>query len=206
VRGAGTGVFDPPAPDEADPLLDHFMPSYEVAERRHMVVAAPADVTFTAACEADLMRSPIIRAIFSTRALILGSQPDRADHPRGVVAWTTSLGWSVLAEVPGREIVLGTVTQPWSATVVFRRIAPDQFAEFNEPGYVRIAWTLRAQPVGSGHSIFRHETRAVATDPVSRAKFRRYWAAFSPGIKLIRWLALEPLRREAERRARRSNP
>jgi hypothetical protein len=35
-------------------------------------------------------------------------------------------------------------------------------------------------------SIFRTETRAVATDAVARAKFRRYWSFLSPGISLIR--------------------
>jgi hypothetical protein len=31
-----------PSPDEQDPLLDQFMPEYEVAERHHVRVAAPA--------------------------------------------------------------------------------------------------------------------------------------------------------------------
>ena len=43
----------------------------------------------------------------------------------------------------------------------------------------------------------------MTTDAASRAKFRRYWAVFSPGIWMIRWLSLGPLKREAERRARR---
>jgi len=193
-----------PAPegaDDADPLLDRFMSVYEVAERHHIHIAAPADITFAAACEQDLMQSPLIRALFRTRELILGSAPDAASHPRGVLAFTKSLGWSVLAEVPGREVVMGTVTQPWNANVVFRSLNPDAFVAFNEPGYVKIAWTLRADPTGPNESVFRHETRVRTTDAIARAKFRRYWSFFSPGIKLIRWLVLEPLRRDAERRA-----
>jgi hypothetical protein len=186
---------------DADPLLDRFMPTYEVAERHHIHVAAPADVTFAAACEQDLMQSLFIRALFRTRELILGSEPDAASHPRGVLAFTKSLGWSVLAEVPSREVVMGTVTQPWNANVVFRSLNPDAFVAFNEPGYVKIAWTLRADPTGPNESVFRHETRVRTTDAIARAKFRRYWSFFSPGIKLIRWLVLEPLRRDAERRA-----
>jgi hypothetical protein len=195
------GRPDSPKPCDADDLLDRFMPTFEVAERRHIFVAAPAETTFTAACEGDLLQTPIIRAIFRSRELILGSQRDSAEHPRGVVAFTKSIGWSVLAEVPGREIVMGTVTQPWNPNVVFRRLTPEEFVMFNEPDYVKIAWTLRAHPVGNHDSIFRHETRVMTTDPAARAKFRRYWAFFSPGIKLIRWLMLKPLRRDAERRA-----
>jgi len=195
------GRPDPPKPYDADSLLDRFMPTYEVVERRHIFVAAPAEITFAAACEADLLHSPIIRAIFRTREFVLGSQRDSAEHPRGVLAFTKSIGWSVLAEVPGREIVMGSATQPWNPNVVFRRVTPEEFVTFNEPDYVKIAWTLRVHPIGEHNSIFRHETRVMTTDPAARAKFRRYWAFFSPGIKLIRWLVLEPLRTEAERRA-----
>jgi hypothetical protein len=106
----------------------------------------------------------------------------------------------VLAEVPGREIVMGAVTQPWHANVVFRPLPPDEFAAFNEPGYVKIVWTLRADPRGAHASIFRTETRAVATDAYARAKFRQYWSFLSPGIILIRWASLHPLKSKAERR------
>jgi hypothetical protein len=118
---------------------------------------------------------------------------------------TKAIGWSVLAEVPDREIVMGTVTQPWNSNVVFRPLSPDQFVLFSEPEYVKIAWTLRVDPVGDNQSIFRHETRVTTTDAVSRAKFRRYWTCFSPGIKLIRWLLLKPIRNDAERRAAESS-
>ena len=188
--------------EDADALLDRFMPDYEVAERHHIHVAAPAEISLAAACDADLMQSPIIRALFRARELILRSQPDSAERPCGVLAYTTSLGWRVLADVPGREIVMGAVAQPWNADVVFRSLTPDQFVAFNEPDYVKIAWTLRADPAGPNASIFRHETRVTTTDRTARVKFRRYWSFFSPGIKLIRWLLLVPLRHEAERRAR----
>ena len=77
---------------------------------------------------------------------------------------------------------------------------PNDFASFSEPGFVKIAWTLRADPLDDQTSIFRTETRAVATDATARARFRRYWAFASPGIGLIRLLALKPLQRDAEGR------
>jgi hypothetical protein len=60
----------------------------------------------------------------------------------------------------------------------------------------------RPDPLGPAESTFRTETRAVATDSGARARFRRYWSILSPGIILIRWLSLGPLKVEAERRAR----
>ena len=85
---------------------------------------------------------------------------------------------------------------------MFRALPPEEFADFHDPGYAKIVWTLRADPIGGSESVFRTETRVTTTDAVSRSKFRRYWSLLSPGILLIRRLSLQPLRREAERRAR----
>lgn len=188
--------------DDDDELLDEFMPTYDVVDRHHTHVQAPPDVTFAAACEIELQASPLVRAIFRGRELLLGTTPDQVERPRGLVALTESLGWGVLAELPGREVIIGAVTQPWEANVVFRHVAPQEFSEFHEPGYVKIAWTLRADPMGDQHSMFRTETRAIATDLDARIRFRRYWSFLSPGIILIRRTMLNSLRLEALRRVR----
>jgi len=185
--------------DAEDALLDSFMRDYEVCERHEVAVAAPADVTLAAAKAMELDSSRIIRAIFRARELILRSRPDVAARPKGLLAEMLSFGWGVLAESPGREIVMGAVTRPWEANPVFRALPPDEFAAFAEPGYVKIAWTLRANPAPDGGSIFRTETRAVATDAVARRKFRVYWSLLSPGIILIRAAILPALAAAAER-------
>ena len=188
-----------PNGDEADVLLDEFMPEYEVAERHVIQVAAPADITLTAATNADLQRSAIVRGIFRAREMILGAEPDVERRPRGMLDELTSIGWRVLADRPGREIVGGAVTQPWKANVVFRGLSAAEFKEFREPGFVKIAWTMRADPISPTASIFRTETRVMTTDATARRRFRWYWARFSPGIVLIRRLLLKSLKDDAER-------
>ena len=178
------------------------MPEYDVVERHHLKVDAPAEDTFAAACDMDFADSRIVRTIFKSREFLLRASPDGNNLPRGLLARTKALGWGVLAEVPGREIVMGAVTQPWVPNVVFRALSPDEFTTFRDPGYVKIAWTLRADPVTPARSIFRTETRVLACGPVPRSKFRKYWAFLSPGIILIRLAMLGPVKREAERRAR----
>jgi hypothetical protein len=190
------------SPDEEDGLLDRFMPVYDVVERHRVRVAAPAEVTLAAARDMDLFDMPLVRALFKAREVLLGATADDRRLPSGLLAEAQALGWSVLAEAPGREIVVGSVTKPWEANVTFRALRPDEFSAFHEPDYVKIVWTLRADPIGATASIFRTETRAVATDPAARAKFRRYWSFLSPGIILIRWISLGPLKAAAERRAR----
>jgi hypothetical protein len=187
---------------DADPLLDRFMPVFDVVERHHITVNAPASVTLQAAGEMDLEQSNITKAIFRARALVLGGAPADPLRPRGLLAMTRSLGWGTLHEVPGREIVMGAVTKPWQSDVIFRPLPPEQFKAFDDPDFVKIVWTLRADPLGDSTSVFRTETRAIATDQQARRKFRRYWALVSPGIFVIRLLSLMPLKVEAERRVR----
>jgi hypothetical protein len=187
-----------------DPLLERFVPRYEVRERHERYVKAPASITFVCAKEASLRQSPIARTIFALRSLParLGGPSREEVAERGILEETLSLGWGILAEEPGREIVVGAVTQPWKADVVFRALPPENFATFSEPGYVKIAWTLAVNPIGASSCVFRTETRAIATDPASRSRFRRYWALLSPGIVLIRHAMLRVVATEAERRHR----
>jgi len=185
-----------------DSPLDQFMPNSEVAERHEIVVSAPAELTMAAARETDIFRSPLVRAIFAARTLPArfgGAAPRR---PASLLSETLALGWGVLSEERGRFIVLGAVTQPWRANVIFRGLAPEAFAPFDEPGYAKIAWTQQAIPLGPSTSRFRTETRVTTTDARSRTRFRRYWSLFSPGILLIRLASLKLVRAEAERRFR----
>jgi hypothetical protein len=189
--------------DERDELLDRFMPRYEVVERHQVHVRAPVDLTFAAASDLDLEGSAVVRTIFKLRAWFMRGGPDsaREKNPQGFVARMQALGWGVLAEIPGREIVMGGGTRPWDPNPVFTALAPDAFIAFNEPDYVKIAFNLRVDPAGTSASVFRSETRAVATEVRARSKFRRYWSLVSPGVSLIRWLMLGPLKADAERRA-----
>jgi hypothetical protein len=195
------GHTRPPQP--ADPMFDRVMPVYEVVERHRIRVAAPAEVTYAAACGMELEQSAIIRAIFAARAFFMRSEAvASSSRPAGFVAQMQAMGWGILAEEPRREIILGGVTQPWSPNPFFLALPADSFRAFREPGQVKIAYNLRVEPVGPGESIFHTETRVATTDAASRARFRRYWALVSPGVRLIRWASLGPLKADAERRAR----
>jgi hypothetical protein len=198
----GFGNPPPPRPDERDELLDCFMPVYDVVERHRIAVAAPPAIVLRAAKQQDLMGSRVIRAIFRARDLALGAAPDARRRSRALLPDMLALGWGVLAERPDREIVMGAVTKPWDSHVTFRALPADQFAAYDEPGFVKIVWTLRADPAGAHGSLFLTETRAVATDAAARARFRTYWGFVSPGIAVIRRLSLRPLKRAAESRAR----
>jgi hypothetical protein len=89
----------------------------------------------------------------------------------------------------------------WQEQVTFHRLPPTEFAAFHAPGFVKIVWTIGAEPLGPDESLFVTRTRAVATDPEARRRFRLYWAPMSTGIVLIRYLTVPMVKRAAERRA-----
>ncbi len=187
-------------------LIDRFIPAPDVRERFETTIRAPAAVVMQVAAGYDMQSHPAVRAIFRLRELLLGSKRRIPRKPQGIVEETTSLGWGVLDEQPGRSVVCGARCRPWLADVRFSPIEPQEFASYAAPDEVKIAWTLEAESIAEGVTRFAQETRAVATDAEARRKFRRYWRWARFGIIAIRLLMLPAVRREAQRQwARKCN-
>ncbi|HJR15673.1 MAG TPA: hypothetical protein VJ808_02375 [Gemmatimonadales bacterium] len=183
-----------------DPLVDSFMPKYELREVHETKVAAPAELTYIVARKLDLRKSTIVRAIFTGRELLMGAEHRKREHADSFLDEVLGLGWQVLEEDPGHELVIGAATQPWHANVEFRGIPAQEFAAFNDPGYAKIIFTLAVDSAEPGRSVLHTETRVQTTDAESRQRFRLYWSVFSPGILLIRYEMLRLVKNEAERR------
>lgn len=181
-------------------LLDRFVPGPDVRERFETTVRAPARVVMGVAAAFDMQSPPLVRAIFRLREALLRSAPHSPRAPRGILDETTRLGWGVLAEEKGRWVACGARCQPWLADVKFVAIPPEEFARYAEPGQVKIAWSMEAIEIAPNVTRFAQDTRAVATDAASRAKFLRYWRWARFGIVAVRLLMLPAVRREAERR------
>jgi hypothetical protein len=177
--------------------IERFIPAWDIRTCHETIVQAPASTVFAVAEHLDLQAIPLVRAIFWLRARILGSS-GMTRRPAGLVEETKSLGWGELTRQPGRELVMGAVTQPWVADVKFAAVPPDEFLGYAEPDRVKIVWTLEALPIEPTLTLFRTETRVRATDLAAREKFLKYWRFARFGIELIRRLHLPALRRAAE--------
>jgi hypothetical protein len=182
--------------------LDAFLPQFDVVEHHEVEVAAPVEHVFAAVERLDLLDSITIRSLIRTRELVSGAHSQKRPEHRPFLEWMESLGWGLLAEIPGREVVMGAVTQPWYGDVVFRALPGGAFRAFGDPDFVKIVWAVRAEAMESNRTRVSTETRAVATDSGARSKFRRYWSLVSPGVVLIRIAALRLIRKNAERYSR----
>jgi hypothetical protein len=95
------GCTRPATASEADALLDRFMPHYDVVERHHVRVSAPAAVVLSAAQDQDLLGFLPVHAIIKARETLLGARPEPHPQPRGLLPQMLALGWAVLAHVRG---------------------------------------------------------------------------------------------------------
>lgn len=187
-------------------LIETYLPKYDERVYHEARVAAEPAAAFAALRKLDLRKSLIARLLFAIRALPARvsarpkrTGPGRAKSTHSLLDSMLERGWEILGETPDREIVAGTVTQPWASTVQFRGFLPAEFVAFAEPGFAKIVMNLAAKDCGDGGAIISTETRVLATSPGARRRFRIYWRVVSPGVKLIRRIALAKARGELHR-------
>jgi deazaflavin-dependent oxidoreductase (nitroreductase family) len=200
----GPGTPDEVRAQQRELLIDQFLPRYELAIVHAEVLRAQPERCYRAARNLDLLREPIIRTLLELRAAPQRLADCLSGHHVAASANASMrtfrlddmvrppISWTLLGEVAGTEMVLGQIGRPWQPTQmgIGPNVAPKEFAAFDQPGFAKIALSLRVQPYGAAGSILTLETRVAATDPVSLKRFQRYWAVIGPFSHLLRWIAL----------------
>jgi hypothetical protein len=181
-------------------LIDRFLPTYDVIEHHETTVDAPVDVTYRAVREFDLARSPVVLALLTLRGLPgLFTGAVKPSRRLGFDEVMRS-GFVLLTEEPGREIVLGVVGRFWQVSSGIHRIEPEEFVDFDAPGFAKAAWNFVVSERPGGGSTVVTETRVACTDADSRRKFTCYWRLVGPFSGLIRRVLLRGIKRDAESR------
>jgi hypothetical protein len=169
--------------------------------RHQLAAAAPPDRVWQALKATTLREMPLVWLLFALRSLPArlarnSGLPSALDEP--LFTQMAARGFALLAEDPGRELVVGRVGQVWKLRGGRTAAVGNgsEFIAFDRPGYVKAAMSFRVTARAGGSRI-ETETRALATDPGSRRRFARYWRLIRLGSGAIRrsWL------RAAARRA-----
>lgn len=167
-------------------LIDRWMPNYDVSERHERDVPASTQDAYDAVKKMDLAKSLPIKGLFLVRGIphFLTGRP----LPKGSVTLDSflELGFVVLEEEPGEEIVLGAVGKFWLPTSGIQPIAAEDFLGFNEAGNAKATMNLRVESLDDSYSKVITETRVASTDEVAARKFGRYWMLVGPFSSLIR--------------------
>ena len=184
-------------------LIERFIPDPDFVEIRELEIDAVPEEVMAVIRGTDL-RDPVISTLFAVRDLpnrvarrLGGGRDDRRE-----VSFTNipdvGPGWVKLAEEEGRELVLGAVGRFWHRDYGARDVAAEDFAGFDEPGYLKLAVGSRVEPLGYDHSRLHYEARVEATSAGAARRFRRYWRVIQPGNEVIVRRALQRIKAEAE--------
>jgi len=180
--------------------LEDFIRNPDVTRSHEIVIDAPANVVLDVAEHFDLHSIPTVHFLFRLREFLLLIRPRARPRLKSLVSETTNLGWIRLAHIPGRELIMGAVARPWVGDLEFKSMGAAEFAGFAEPGFVKVVWTLETETLENRTTLFRTQTRVLATDVNARKRFLIYWLFAGHLIGLIRRLGIRAVRREAERR------
>jgi len=183
----------------ADSLLDALMPTFDFGHRHAIVVAAPparvteAAETYSFATDG----STLVQVLFRLRGLT---------PPSGTLRGAgRAMGFTVLAEEPGRELVLGVAGRFWALDERANLISlPDAraFVGFSRPGHAKAAMSLRFEPLAHGWTRLGTETRVTCVDAAAYRRFALYWTLIGPFSSWLRRDLLSGIARRAMQDAR----
>ena len=95
----------------------------------------------------------------------------------------TQPGFQMLASEPLREFTVGAVARLRRLKLMFLHVdGADEFMAFSEPGWVKLAWSVRVADRPGGCSRLSFELRMGATDQRAWRSARWYFAAIGPGV------------------------
>ena len=178
-------------------LIDSFVPTPDAVETHTISIAASPDVVYRVLWTADF-GSPVIKLLLGLRSLPGFVARGFRSLPRNQEITLQTLldsGFGVLAEEPGREIVLGVTGRFWRP---IGNLSPFNHADFDRQvptGFAHAVWNFQVTTDDSGLTVLSTETRVVCGDRASRRKFLVYWSIVRPFSGWIRRIMLRAVRR-----------
>jgi hypothetical protein len=186
-----------------DRLIDDWLPRFDEIEMHSRSIAAPpeaVEAALRALVPGDLRLTGLLMGLRTLPGRLTGRpRPQRGPAP--LLEGVLKMGFVVLDERPGEQVVLGVVGRPWRprGDGIESIDGPEAFRAYDRPCSVRVAWDFTLLPAGEGRTTLSTETRIAGTDADGTRVFRRYWRLVHPGSALIRRDMLRAVARRAER-------
>jgi hypothetical protein len=182
-------------------LIAQLMPAFRLRQVDHVAVGAPPERAWKAVEAFDASSIPYIRWLFDLRlipawiaARVRGRPaPERA---RLSLRDAGDVPGFFRLEEPGQEICVGSIGKFWKSDIEYAPEPQRQFQTFAEPGFGKLAWSLRIDPRASGGSWITFDLRVGATDDQAWRTFGRYWLLIGQFSHLIRRGLLGALQRQ----------
>jgi hypothetical protein len=185
----------------AQTQLDQFAPVYQFHEVHSIQVHAPKDRVYQAIKAVTADDVLFFRTLTWMRRFGMHAPEGILNPPPAVpiLEVATRTAFLLLAEEPGREIVLGTVVVVPRGWRPRSHATPEDFKAVAAPGFALATMNFLVQEVGPDACMVTTETRVYATDSGARRKFAGYWRVIYPGSAFIRRMWLRAIRLRAEK-------
>ena len=181
-------------------LIDTFLQNPDAAELHTIEIDAPRDAVYHALRTTNLADSVVIKSLLALRTLpglLRRGRRPRTRPPMLTLDRLLQSGFGLLAEEPGREIVIGVAGRFWRPIDNTLPFDVRNFRGAVRPGCARAVWNFSVQEKSDGWTVLSTETRVVCGDAGSRRRFRAYWLVVRPFSGLIRMLMLRAIRKSA---------
>ena len=172
-------------------LIDQILPKYDEREYHQIEIRGDRKEVYQTARSIDFSDSIIIRTLFRLRGL-----PTTSTNVDGLL----QVGFLLVNENPPEEFVLGLVGKFWNYRAQILKLDADQYGEFNQKGYAKLAWNFAVQESAPGAVRLSTETRIVCTDDQSKSRFQLYWTLIGRFSGLTRREMLRSVKRKIEQR------
>jgi hypothetical protein len=190
-------------------VIDEVLPEYDVNRVEHVTVGGEPVRVYAILLEVDLMQarreSPGGRAIFAARGApdrvrrrIRKQPPPPPVEPLRLEELDDAGTWVKLGEDFGKEFVFGAIGRLHGREVEWRPVETAEFADFGEPGHLRVAAAFSVQSFGIGRSVLSGEARVRATDEGARRRLLIQWRAASPAVRVAMRGSINHIRKLSE--------
>jgi hypothetical protein len=201
--GLGAAGWTLPAPERRIPVprtqLDQYTPAYQFHEVHTTRVRAPPSRVYRAIREVTAREILLFRTLTWLRRFGRPGRESILNAPERIPLLEVALRTSFLqlAEVPDREIVIGTLVMTPAGWRPKARPTPADFQALEAPGFAKAAMNFVVEDAGPGIVMVTTETRVYATDPHTCRRFAAYWRLIYPGSALLRRMWLRAIRLRA---------
>jgi hypothetical protein len=171
----------------APTTLERLIPLARRRVARQVELGASAARLWELVRHADLARTPLLRAFLGVwspaRAASSKQSRLRVDDFRST---PERPGFQILADEPSCEFSVGAIARLRRLRLAFVHVdGAADFIDFAEPGYVKLAWSVRVTQRRAGCSRLSFELRIGATDASAWRAARWYFTAIGPGIDWV---------------------
>ena len=186
------------APSHEPMMLDWLLPEFDATLAEHRVIDADPASVYRAVATVDMVEIPqaypAVRALFAARgaaehlahALLGRPAPTlEPDGPMRLGDLPARGDWVKFSDDPPWKLTFGVIGRFWGGETVWETIDAADFAEFERPGFAKIACSVSLRPYGSTRTLVSYEARTQALDADSRAHFLRYWRVVRPCVAIV---------------------